>query len=209
MKKYVTPKEAADHYGVSISTLRRWDTEGRLDSIRTQSKQRRFGVEGADPQDQPTLCYARVSKHSQRDDLDRQAEFLRSKYPNPEVITEVGSRLNFKRRKSLKILERIYSADICALVVAYPDRAVRFGFPLLEWLCQQGGIKLVVLNERKLSPEQELVEDIKSCLHCFCARLYGLRKYQKQVSKAIQEQTSEPNSEVDTQQCQENQGVSI
>ncbi|NEQ12110.1 MULTISPECIES: MerR family DNA-binding transcriptional regulator, partial [unclassified Moorena] len=28
MKKYVTPKEAAEHLGVSISTLRRWDKEG-------------------------------------------------------------------------------------------------------------------------------------------------------------------------------------
>ncbi|NET84975.1 MAG: IS607 family transposase [Moorea sp. SIO1F2] len=209
MKRYVTPKEAADYYGVSISTLRRWDNQGQLDSIRTQGNQRRFCVEGETPQSKPIVCYARVSTHSQRDDLDRQAEFLRSKYPNAEIVTEVGSRLNFKRRKFLKILERIYSADISAFVVAYPDRAVRFGFPLLEWLCQKGGVKLVVLNERKLSPEQELVEDIKSCLHCFSARLYGLRKYQKQVNQAVQEKASEPDAEVDTKQCQEAQGVSI
>ncbi|NEO00977.1 MAG: IS607 family transposase [Moorea sp. SIO3I7] len=209
MKKYVTPKEAAEHYGVSTSTLRRWDREGRLDSIRTQGNQRRFCVEGEATHYKPTVCYARVSTYSQLDDLDRQAQFLRAKYPNAEIVTEVGSGLNFKRRKFLKILERIYCADICALVVAYPDRAVRFGFPLLEWLCQKGGVKLVVLNERKLSPEQELVEDIVSILHCFSARLYGLRKYQKQVSQAVQEKTSEPDGEVDTQQCQETQGVSI
>ncbi|NEQ11929.1 MAG: IS607 family transposase, partial [Moorea sp. SIO4E2] len=64
-------------------------------------------------------------------------------------------------------------------------------------------------NERKLSPEQELVEDILSILHCFSARLYGLRKYQKQVTQAVQEKTSEPDSEVDTKQCIEDQGVSI
>ncbi|NEO79295.1 IS607 family transposase [Moorena sp. SIO4G3] len=209
MKKYVTPKEAAKNYGVSISTLRRWDREGKLDSIRTQGNQRRFCVEGEAPQSKPIVCYARVSTHSQLDDLDRQAEFLRSKYPNAEIVTEVGSGLNFKRRKFLKILERIYSADISAFVVAYPDRAVRFGFPLLEWLCKKAGVKLVVLNERKLSPEQELVEDILSILHCFSARLYGLRKYQKLLSKAVQEKTSEQDFEVDTQQCLEDQGVSV
>ena len=209
MRKYVTPKEAAQHYGVSVSTLRRWDREGKLDSIRTEGNQRRFCVEGEKPQGKPIVCYARVSTHSQRDDLDRQAEFLRSKYPNAEIVSEVGSGLNFKRRKFIKILERIYSSDISSFVVAYPDRAVRFGFPLLEWLCQQGGVKLVVLNERKLSPEQELVEDILSILHCFSARLYGLRKYQKQVTKAVQDKTQEPDQEVDTQQCQEDQGVSI
>ncbi len=209
MKKYVTPKQAAQHYGVSINTLRRWDKEGKLDSIRTEGNQRRFCIEGEDPQSKPVVCYARVSTYSQTDDLDRQAEFLRSKYPDAKIVSEVGSGLNFKRRKFLKVLEQIYSSDISTFVVAYPDRAVRFGFPLLEWLCQQGGVKLVVLNERKLSPEQELLEDILSILHCFSARLYGLRKYQKQVTKAVQDKTEKPNQEVDTKQCLEDQGVSI
>jgi putative resolvase len=151
MKKYVTPKEAAQHYGVSINTLRRWDKEGKLDSIRTQGNQRRFCIEGEDPKSKPIVCYARVSTHSQRDDLDRQAEFLRSKYPDAKIVSEVGSGLNFKRRKFIKILEQIHSSDISAFVVAYPDRAVRFGFPLLEWLCFQGGVRLVVLNQRQLS----------------------------------------------------------
>ena len=209
MKKYVTPKEAAQHYGVSINTLRRWDKEGKLDSIRTQGNQRRFCIQREDPQSKPVVCYARVSTHSQTDDLDRQAEFLRSKYPDAEIVSEVGSGLNFKRRKFLKILERIYSSDISAFVVAYPDRALRLGFPLLEWLCQQARVKLVVLNERQLSPQQELVEDLLSILHCFSGRLYGLRKYQKQVAKAVQDKTEKPDTEVDTKQCLEDQGVSI
>lgn len=209
MKKYVSPKEAAEYYGVSVATLRRWDRDGKLDSIRTQGNQRRFCVESEKIVNKPIVCYARVSTHSQGDDLDRQVEFLRNVYPTATIIKEIGSGLNFKRRKFLKILEQIYFADISMLVVAYSDRAVRFGFPLIEWLCQQSGVKLVVLNQRKLSPEAELVEDILSILHCFSARLYGLRKYQKQVSKAVQEKTSKPDLEIDPQQCQEDSGVSI
>ncbi|NEP60509.1 MAG: IS607 family transposase, partial [Symploca sp. SIO2G7] len=48
-----------------------------------------------------------------------------------------------------------------------------------------------------------------SILHCFSARLYGLRKYEKQAREAIQEQTSEPDDQVDAEQCQEAAGVSI
>jgi predicted site-specific integrase-resolvase len=209
MKKYVTPKEAASHYGVNISTLRRWDNAGKLDSIRTPGNQRRFCIEDEKPTNKPIVAYARVSSYSQRDDLDRQVEFLRSKYPNAEVISEVGSGLNFKRRKFLKILERICANEISTFVVAYADRAVRFGFGLIEWLCEQNGVKLVVLNQRDLSPSAELVEDILSILHCFSARLYGLREYQKQVHQALQDKTEEPDDEVDTKQCQEVQGVSI
>ncbi len=209
MKRHVSPKEAAQYYGVTVQTLRRWDKEGKLDSIRTEGNQRRFCIEGEDPKEKPIVCYARVSTHSQRDDLDRQIEFLRSKYPNAEIVREIGSGLNFKRRKFLSILERICKGNISKLVVAYADRAVRFGFPLIEWLCEQNGVKLVVLNQRNLSPEAELVEDILSILHCFSARLYGLRKYQKQVQKAVQEKVEESDEEIDTQQCQEAQGVSV
>ncbi|NEQ41926.1 MAG: IS607 family transposase, partial [Okeania sp. SIO3I5] len=188
---------------------RRWDNEGKLDSIRTPGNQRRFCIDEENPKSKPVIAYARVSSHSQRDDLDRQIEFLREKYPHAELISEIGSGLNFKRRKFLKILERICQSDISTLVVAYSDRAIRFGFPLIEWLCQQNGVKLLVLNQRNLSPEAELVEDILSILHCFSARLYGLRKYHESVSKAIQDKASEPDPEVDTQQCQEAQGISI
>ena len=207
--KYVTPKEACNYLGVSISTLRRWDKEGKIKSIRTPGGQRRFCIQEYEQRAKPTILYARVSSHSQKDDLERQAEFLRQAYPHAELIREIGSRLNFRRRKFIAILERIYKGDIGRFVCAYPDRAVRFGFPLIEWLCEQAGCELVVLNERKLSPEQELVEDILSILHCFSARLYGLRKYKKQVQQAIQDKSEKPDSQIDPQRCVEDQGISI
>ncbi|NEP01503.1 MAG: IS607 family transposase [Symploca sp. SIO2E9] len=182
---------------------------GKLDVTRTPGGHRRICIEGEAPKDKPIVCYARVSTHSQRDDLERQAEFLRQKYPEAELVTEVGSGLNFKRRKLLKILERVCAGDIRSLIIAYSDRLVRFGFPLVEWLCEQNGVKLVVLNQRSLSPQEELVEDILAILHCFSARLYGLRKYEKQARKAIQDKASPSDDQVDTQQCQKDQGVSI
>lgn len=183
---------------------------GKILTIRTPGGQRRFCVEEYEPEDNlQIILYARVSTTSQKDDLKRQVDYLQSIYPKAELITEVGSGLNFKRRKFLSILERILKSDISILVVAYSDRLVRFGFPLIEWLCKKAGCKLVVLDERKLSPEQELVEDILSILHCFSSRLYGLRKYFNQVKKAVQNKESQPDEKVNTQQCLENQGISL
>lgn len=207
--KYVTPREASQRLGVAISTLRRWDKEGKIQTIRTPGGQRRFCIEEYEEAQKPIVLYARVSSNSQKDELTRQVKFLQSKYPEGELVKEIGSGLNFKRRKLLSILERIYKGDISMLVVADNDRLVRFGFPLIEWLCQQGECQLVVLNERKLSPEQELVEDIRAILHCFSSRLYGLRKDRIQVQKQIQEKTTPPDEKVNTQQCQEDQGISV
>ena len=86
---------------------------GKIRTIRTPGGQRRFCISEYETEDnKPIVLYARVSTHSQKDDLERQIKFLQSIYPQAELITEVGSGLNFKRRKFLSILERIYKADI-------------------------------------------------------------------------------------------------
>ena len=40
---------------------------------------------------------------------------------------------------------------------------------------------IVIVNNEELSPQEELVQDIVSILKVFSCRLYGLRKYQKQI----------------------------
>lgn len=47
-------------------------------------------------------------------------------------------------------LERIIDGDIKRLVVAHPDRLVRFGYELVKWLCEKFECELVVLNISKL-----------------------------------------------------------
>lgn len=216
--RHVTPREAATILGVSTSSLRRWENEGKLKAIRTPGGQRRFvleevekvaGIAGAIT----TVLYARVSTHSQRDDLNRQIEFLKSKHPKGEVISEIGSGLNFKRKKFLSILGRINRGDIQQLIVAHPDRLVRFGYELVKWICTEAGCELLVLNQSKLSPEQELVQDMLSIIHCFSSRLYGLRKYSAKVKEELQNQcpTLTIEGEIDqeaAEQCHQNQVVS-
>ncbi|WP_449657999.1 IS607 family transposase [Anabaenopsis elenkinii] len=214
MMQHVTPKEAAKILGVHVSSLRRWENEGKLRAIRTPGGQRRFILEevekiGGIPRTIKTICYGRVSTHSQQDDLQRQLEHLRTRYPEAEIISEVGSGLNFKRKKFLAILERIIDGDIQRIVVAHPDRLVRFGFELVRWLCTKFECELVVLNDRKLSPEQELVQDMLSIIHCFSSRLYGLRKYKSSIKEDLQKEVaSQGIDKAVTEQCIENQAIS-
>lgn len=215
--KHVTPKEVAELLGVSTSSLRRWENEGKLKAIRTPGGQRRFVLSEVEKvagvRTVVTVLYARVSTSGQRDDLNSQIEFLKSSYPNGEVVSEIGSGLNFRRKKFLAVLERINSGDVNQLVVAHPDRLVRFGFELVKWICNTAGCELLVLNQSKLSPEAELVQDMLSIIHCFSSRLYGLRKYGNKVKKDLQSQypsltLEEEIDEEASQQCVENQAIS-
>ena len=65
--------------------------------------------------------------------------------------------------------------------VTHKDRFVRFGYDWFEKFCMKFNTTIVVVNNEELSPQEELVQDIVSILHVFSCRLYGLRKYKKQI----------------------------
>ena len=166
-------------------TLRTWAREGRIDYIRTEGNQRRYDVDSYLGQSRPaqTVCYCRVSGKKQSADLDRQITFMRERYPDAEIIRDVGSGLNFKRKGLLAILERLHQGDKLRVVVAYRDRLARFGTELIETLLERNGGELVVLNQRDLSPEEEITADLLAILTVFGARVSGLRRYHKEIKE--------------------------
>ena len=166
-------------------TLRTWAREGRIDYILTEGSQRRYDVDSYLGQSRParTDCYCRVSGKKQSADLGRQVAFMRERYPDAEIVRDVGSGLNFRRKGLLAILERLHQGDKLRVVVAYRDRLARFGTELIETLLERNGGELVVLNQRDLSSEEELTADLLAILTVFSARVNGLRRYHKEIKE--------------------------
>ena len=183
--KYVPFREASRILGVHPQTLRAWAREGRIDYIRTEGNQRRYDVDSYIGNSKPTItvCYCRVSSKKQSKDLERQVAFMRERYPDAEIVSDVGSGLNFRRRGLLTILERVHAGDKLTVVVAYRDRLARFGTELIETLLERNGGELVVLNQRDLSPEEELTTDLIAILTVFGTRVNGLRRYRKEIKE--------------------------
>jgi predicted site-specific integrase-resolvase len=183
---YVTLKEARKQLGLHPNTLRKYADEGIIDTIKTPSGQRRFNIGSFIQQKQnslQTILYCRVSSVRQKDDLNNQKNYLISKYPGAEIISDVGFGLNFKRKGLRTILERLLQGNSIKLVVAERDRLCRFGFELVEYLIVKNGGELVVLNQIASSPESELVSDILSIIHVFSCRIHGMRKYKNQIKE--------------------------
>ena len=108
---------------------------------------------------------------------------MRSLYPEAEVIGDIGSGLNCKRKGLRSILERIVQGDKLQVVVAHGDRLPRFGNDLIAYLLEQNGGELVVLDDTACSPEEEITKDILAILHVFSSRLHGLRKYRDKIKE--------------------------
>lgn len=184
---YVPSRVAEKELGVHANTLRRWAREGKIDYIRTASGQRKYNVRKFLGQSvKPvTIVYCRVSSYKQRDDLERQVEFMRSRYPEAEVVKDIGSWINFKRKGLKTILERAMQGERLKVVVAYRDRLARFGFDLIQWIIERSGGEIVVLDKSVFSPEQELTKDLLSILHVFSARLHRLRSYKDKIKQDL------------------------
>ena len=180
---YVPSRKAAKTLGVHPNTLRRWAEQGKIAFIRTASGQRKYDVDGYLGKSEPgrTICYCRVSSYKQKDDLQRQVEFMRAKYPEAEIVKDIGSGLSFKRKGLRSVLESALSGNSITLVSAHRDRLARFGFDLIRWIVVRSGGKLVVLKESSLSPEQELTTDLNTILRVFSYRLHGLRNYKEDL----------------------------
>lgn len=195
--------EFAKRIGKSASTVRRWETEGRIVSKRGPGGQRYYDEADIrkalliepDEQDKKTLVYCRVSSKGQADDLASQVKAMQTfclgaGLAVDEWIEETGGGMNLKRKKFLSIMERIEHGEIKHLVIAHKDRFVRFGFEYFDMFAAQHGCKILVANQEQLSPQAEMVEDLMAIIHTFSCRLYGLRNYKKQIEKAATDESN-------------------
>lgn len=182
---------AAKELGVSIPTLRRWEAEGKIQPERTLSGHRRYDVaqlRGLKPYEtsktnRPTLCYARISSHDQKDDLVRQVQLLESFCASNgwtyEVMQDLGSGLNYNKKGLQQLIRRICSGSVGRLVLTNKDRLLRFGSELIFSLCETFNTEVVLINqgEQPLSFEEELAQDVLEIITVFSARLYGSRSH--------------------------------
>jgi len=197
MEQMLTSSEVSKILKRHIKTIQRWDRHGLLKSERSPSGRRLYKKSIVDSfcgcEDKPeksVIAYCRVSSQAQKPDLKNQRKTIEefcvaTGRANVKYVEEVGGGLNFKRKKFLEIVDLVCSNNISEIIIAHKDRFARFGFDLLQYLCDRNSCKLTVINIESLSPEQEMVQDLMTIIHCFSSRLYGLRNYRKALKKAL------------------------
>lgn len=204
--KYVNAKKAKEILGVHIQTLYNWDKNNKIETIRTPGGHRLYNVEKyletqnlkKTPEKNPiidepkimssntkeNLCYIRVSTIAQKDDLLRQKEYMKKKYPDYEIIEDIGSGINFNRKGLRRVIKLAIDGKINKLVIAYKDRLTRFGFELIEDLIKgySNGEIIIDENIKKVkNVKEEMVEDVLQILNVYTAKMNGLRKYEKKL----------------------------
>ena len=185
----VNLREWALSQGVHPQTAYKWFREGKLPvPARKMGKLILVG----DLADRPaqhrgrTVVYARVSSAEQKPDLDRQVARVISwgtehGYEIGQVVTEVGSALNGKRRKFLALLE---DSSATVVLVEHRDRFARFGAEYVSAALGAAGRQLVVVDDAEV--DDDLVRDMTEILTSMCARLYGKRAAANRARRAVE-----------------------
>nr|WP_246112342.1 IS607 family transposase [Thermococcus aciditolerans] len=169
-------------------TVLRWIKAGKLKAHRIgkeyrvpESEIKRI-LEGKIPD--KVVIYARVSSRDQKEDLERQIEYLENYssskgYQVAKIITDVSSGLNENRRGLKQLFKLVESGEVTKVVITCRDRLTRFGFKYLEQYFNSHGVEIEVIFDDEEAIEKELVEDLLAIVTSFAGKLYGMRSHKK------------------------------
>ena len=139
-------------------------------------------------QENGVILYARTSSSKNKPLLENQVKRLEQYaiakgYKIKQIVKEYGSGLNDERKLLSKILK---DDNYDKIIVENKDRLTRFGF---NWIQLLTGNRIEVINESK-EKDEDITKDLISIIHCFSARIYGLRRSQNlknNIKKYIKE----------------------
>ena len=201
--KYYSIGQFAKAIGKTTKTLRNWDKNGKLKPVRVEDTGYRYysqeqlnhflGLKSEKQINKKIIGYCRVSACKQKDDLERQIEnvktYMYAKGYQFEIITDIGSGINYNKKGLNQIIDMVTNSEVEKIVVLYKDRLIRFGYELIENLCNKFGTIIEIIDNTEKTEQQELVEDLVQIITVFSCKLQGKRanKARKLVKELIEE----------------------
>lgn len=183
-------KEIMERYQIHRTTLCRWVKEGRITvSILPSGRYDYLDKISTPKNNRKNIIYARVSSTTQKDNLPRQIERLKSfasanGFVIDEIYSEIASALNYERRKYRQLFKEIIENKIDTIFIEYKDRMLRIGFQDFENLCKLYNTKIIVVDNtinNDKSKHEEITTDLISIIHHFSAKIYSARRTKKIV----------------------------
>lgn len=184
-------REWARREGLHPQTVWKWCREGTMPVPVEQTPTGAWLIHDPKYETAPTItgrtvCYARVSSNDQKTDLQRQGDRLKAFAFNmgvdaPEVVTEVGSGMNDKRRKLNKLLA---DPTVTTIIVEHRDRLARMNVGLVESALEASGRRLIVVDDTER--DDDLLQDMTEVLALFCARLYDRKSAKRRAQEALE-----------------------
>lgn len=185
MKNFMRIGDVARELKLSVSTVRRYANEGKLEHETTPAGQRVFTQAQVDKflgvqRPEVFVFYVRSSKGS-RAAMDNQEASLREAYGEPlRVYRDAGSGLNENRKALNRLMDDLDKGEFTKVHVTYKDRLTRFGQKYMDRMFLDKGVEIVPLYEKDENLNEELMSDFMDLIASFSGRLYRIRSKENQ-----------------------------
>ena len=157
----VSIARAAEILGVSITTLRRWDAEGKLKAERTPAGHRRYDLQklrklvnytiDEASAGRKTAVYARVSSLEEQQLLEKQVQLLLTYCQRfgwePELFSDVGDGKNGRLPQLAELVKLLCNEQIERLILLNHTRLSPVGLDLVLSLCTEFQVQIVFTNQ--------------------------------------------------------------
>jgi predicted site-specific integrase-resolvase len=200
--KYYSIGEFSTLIGKTPQTLRDWHKKGSFvpqhitdggTRYYSQEQLNHFlGIKGIETKTKKVIGYCRVSSNKQKDDLVRQVEnvktYMIAKGYSFDIITDIGSGINYNKKGLNQLIDMITNSEVEKIVILYKDILLRFGFEIIENLCNKYETTIEIIDNTEKTEEQELVEDLIQIATVFSCRLQGKRanKAKKMIKELLE-----------------------
>jgi len=202
---YVTARVAKETLKITPMTLMKWKNEGRIRTKVLSPKKILYDLDSIGNNQETeakrkNVIYARVSTHSQKDDLDRQIEVIKGyMLSNGTVVdgiySDIASGMNENRKDFNRLMESVFRGEIEKIYITFKDRLLRFGFNYFKTIFGFFDTEIVVLDENESTNntyQQELMEDLIAIIHSYSMKLYTNRKKKlKKIEEIISDKSDE------------------
>lgn len=193
--------KAATYLGCTTQTLRNYSNKGLLPDKRNAANQRVYNTNDLDKlittfkeveynNTNIKVHYARSSKGNKQH-LNNQISELTDNYGEPDyIIKDNGSGLNENRKGLQRLLKLAQERKINTVYITTQDRLAIFGYTHLERLLEEYNVKIIILNDTSLSPQEELLQDFMNLVAIFSGKFYKMRSIKNKkrlLYKALKE----------------------
>lgn len=193
--------KAATYLGCTTQTLRNYSNKGLLPDKRNAANQRVYDTNDLDKlittfkdveynSNNVKVYYARSSEGNKKH-LNNQISKLTDNYGEPDyIIKDNGSGLNENRKGLQKLLKLAQERKINTVYITTQDRLAIFGYTHLEKLLEEYNVKIIILNDTSLSPQEELLQEFMILTASFSGKLYKMRSIENKkrlLNKALKE----------------------
>lgn len=185
LNKFVNVKEVKEILNVSTKTLQNYDKEGKIEVIRTAGNRRMYNLnkylkdnnlEYLINKKKKKIIYCRVSSYDRKEDLERQVNKLKLNYEYDEIITDIGSGINFKRKGLQKIINYAIKNELESVIITFKDRLCRIGYDLIEYIIKTySNGKIIIANKTDEEREEIITKDLIEIITVYSSKIHGTR----------------------------------